>query len=98
MPMNTITVKSLKQLLEQNAEVQLIDVREIDEFEIGHIKEAKNIPLSELDQHVSDFNKDDDYIIICRSGNRSGMACDYLEQYDIKATNVQGGMIEWTRL
>lgn len=96
--MNTITVKSLKQLLEQNAEVQLIDVREIDEFEAGHIKEAKNIPLSELDQHVSDFNKDDDYIIICRSGNRSGMVCDYLEQYDIKATNVQGGMIEWTRL
>ncbi|MGL6145261.1 MAG: rhodanese-like domain-containing protein, partial [Macrococcoides caseolyticum] len=81
--MNTITVKSLKQLLEQNAEVQLIDVREIDEFEAGHIKEAKNIPLSELDQHVSDFNKDDDYIIICRSGNRSGMACDYLEQFDI---------------
>lgn len=96
--MNTITVKSLKQLLEQNAEVQLIDVREIDEFEAGHIKEAKNIPLSELDQHVSDFNKDDDYIIICRSGNRSGMACNYLEQHDIKTTNVQGGMIEWTRL
>lgn len=96
--MNTITVKSLKQLLEQNAEVQLIDVREIDEFEVGHIEEAKNIPLSELDQHISDFNKDGDYIIICRSGNRSSMACDYLQQFDIKTTNVQGGMIEWTRL
>lgn len=96
--MNTITVKSLKQLLKQNAEVQLIDVREIDEFEVGHIEEAKNIPLSELDQHISDFNKDGDYIIICRSGNRSSMACDYLQQFDIKTTNVQGGMIEWTRL
>lgn len=96
--MNTITVKSLKQLLEQNAEVQLIDVREIDEFEAGHIEEAKNIPLSELDQHISDFNTEDDYIIICRSGNRSGMACDYLQQFDIKTTNVQGGMIEWKRL
>ncbi|UOB20932.1 rhodanese-like domain-containing protein [Macrococcus armenti] len=96
--MNTITVNSLKQLLEQNAEIKLIDVREIEEFEAGHINEAINIPLSELDQHISDFNKEDDYIIICRSGNRSGMACDYLQQFDIKTTNVQGGMIEWTRL
>ncbi|UBH13552.1 rhodanese-like domain-containing protein [Macrococcus armenti] len=96
--MNTITVNSLKQLLEQSAEIKLIDVREIEEFEAGHINEAINIPLSELDQHISDFNKEDDYIIICRSGNRSGMACDYLQQFDIKTTNVQGGMIEWTRL
>ncbi|UBH22799.1 rhodanese-like domain-containing protein [Macrococcus armenti] len=96
--MNTITVNSLKQLLEQSAEIKLIDVREIEEFEAGHINEAINIPLSELDQHVDKFNKEDDYIIICRSGNRSGMACDYLQQFDIKTTNVQGGMIEWTRL
>ncbi|UBH09053.1 rhodanese-like domain-containing protein [Macrococcus armenti] len=96
--MNTITVNSLKQLLEQSAEIKLIDVREIEEFEAGHINEAINIPLSELDQHVDKFNKEDDYIIICRSGNRSGMACDYLNQFEINTTNVQGGMIEWTRL
>lgn len=96
--MNTITVNSLKQLLKQSAKIKLIDVREIDEFEAGHIKEAINIPLSELDKHVDKFNKEDDYIIICRSGNRSGTACDYLNQFEINTTNVQGGMIEWIRL
>lgn len=96
--MNTITVKSLKQLLDQKADIKLIDVREVDEYTEDSIKEAQNIPLSELEARADDFNTTDDYIIICRSGNRSGMACHYLDERSVQTTNVQGGMIEWNRL
>jgi len=95
--MKTITVKSLEQLLTQQADIKLIDVRERDEFSVDGIKEAENIPLSELEARTSEFNQTDEYVIICRSGNRSGMACQYLEEAGIHTTNVQGGMIEWNR-
>ncbi|RXK18495.1 rhodanese-like domain-containing protein [Macrococcus sp. DPC7161] len=96
--MNTITVNSLNNLLKQEADIQLIDVREKDEFIVDGIDKAKNIPLSELDQHLDQFDQESEYIIICRSGNRSGMACEYLTSKGIHTTNVQGGMIEWNRL
>lgn len=96
--MNTITVTSLSNLLKQKADIQLIDVREKDEFIFDGIHNAKNIPLSELDQHLDEFDKESEYIIICRSGNRSDMACEYLTSKGIRTTNVQGGMIEWNRL
>ncbi|TDL98380.1 rhodanese-like domain-containing protein [Macrococcus brunensis] len=95
--MKSITVNSLEQLLIKQADIKLIDVREKDEFSVDGIKEAKNIPLSELEARMSEFNQTDDYVIICRSGNRSGMACQYLDEAGVNTTNVQGGMIEWNR-
>ncbi|ULG74295.1 rhodanese-like domain-containing protein [Macrococcus brunensis] len=95
--MKTITVKSLEQLLMQQADIKLIDVRERDEFSVDGIDEALNIPLSELEARTSEFNETDDYVIICRSGNRRGMACQYLSEAGMNTTNVQGGMIEWNR-
>ncbi|TDM48638.1 rhodanese-like domain-containing protein [Macrococcoides goetzii] len=93
----TINVETLKTSLE-NENINLIDVREVYEYEDNHIPEAVNIPLSVLVENTNYFTKDDHYHIICRSGNRSGQACQYLSGLGIATTNVDGGMLDWEAL
>ncbi len=92
-----INVETLKSLLDQK-KINLIDVREVYEYEEHHIQEVVNIPLSVLSEHTDQLNKDGHYYIICRSGNRSGQACQYLSDLGIKTTNVDGGMLDWEAL
>lgn len=90
----SITVQQLKQKL--NDDIHLIDVREPYEFEREHIQQAINIPLSALQQFNGD--KDITYYIICKSGNRSKKATQFLNELGYKAINVTGGMNHWTEL
>ena len=73
----------------------IVDVREADEFERGHIPSAKALPLSGLEQHIDQLNKDEKYYVICQSGGRSAMACDFLSSEGYKVVNVMGGMSAW---
>ncbi|RAI81143.1 rhodanese-like domain-containing protein [Macrococcoides goetzii] len=93
----TINVETLQSLLNQK-EINLIDVREVYEYEDNHIPEAVNIPLSVLVENTDQFKKEEHYHIICRSGNRSGQACQYLSGLGIATTNVDGGMLDWEAL
>lgn len=72
---------------------QLIDVRETHEFQNGHIKGARNIPLSKLREHVLAKNKK--YLLICQSGMRSKKAYKILNKANFDVTNVNGGMRAW---
>ncbi|MBP2099907.1 rhodanese-like domain-containing protein [Enterococcus rivorum] len=73
----------------------IIDVREDDEFKRGHIPTAKTIPLSSLEPYVSKLDKNEEYYIICQSGGRSAMACDFLSSQGYHVVNVMGGMSVW---
>ncbi|WP_228617871.1 rhodanese-like domain-containing protein [Exiguobacterium sp.] len=90
-----IDVETLQNRLE-NEDITLIDVREVDEYEGGHIEGAVNAPLSTLNETELPYAKDEPLYIICRSGNRSAQAASllndrgYTEIYD-----VTGGMIAW---
>ena len=67
---------------------------ELDEFNIG----ATLIPLGELPDRLDEIEqfKDEELIIHCRSGARSGRAKDYLEMQGFtKVRNLLGGMLEW---
>ncbi|WP_042160655.1 rhodanese-like domain-containing protein [Paenibacillus gorillae] len=90
-----ITPEEVEGLLNEGQQLNLIDVREIDEWESGHIKEASSLPLSELQERVNELDKDADLIIVCRSGNRSGRACEFLQAQGYKVTNMTGGMLQW---
>src|SRR5699024_2884817 len=58
---------------------KIIDVREVDEFEAGHIPTAVNIPLSGIEnEKYGDLDENGKYVIICRSGNRSQTASSLL--------------------
>lgn len=90
-----IDVETLQNKLE-NEEITLLDVREVSEYEGGHIEGAVNAPLSSLDANQLSYPKDEPIYVICRSGNRSAQAASqlqdagYTEIYD-----VSGGMMAW---
>ena len=75
----------------------VLDVREPDEFAAGHIPSAQNKPLSALQQDdFSELSKEEKYIIICRSGNRSQTASEILVNEGYEVVNVSAGMSSWT--
>ena len=75
--------------------LNLIDVREADEFAAGHLPGAINLPLSDFLERYGELDKDKSYHIICRSGARSAQACAFLEEEGYDVTNVAGGTIAW---
>ena len=91
----TINPEEVEALLKEGKELHLIDVRELDEWESGHIKEARFLPLSELEARVGELDKNEEYIMVCRSGGRSGRACEYMQALGYKVTNMTGGMLKW---
>lgn len=87
-----------QKILEQvkNKEIILLDVREDNEWEAGHIAGAEHLPLGKInDLTTRDFKKDTPIYIYCRSGGRAGVAESILQ--DLGFTNVKnlGGIIEW---
>lgn len=77
------------------ADAVFLDVREPDEWQAGHIEGALHIPLSDLPGRVSELSPDDNIVVICRSGARSGRAVGWLNQNGFDALNYDGGMIAW---
>ncbi len=76
----------------------MIDVRERDEFEgpLGHIKDAKLVPLSELASRSGELAKDKPVVAVCRSGARSAQAVVLLQKAGLTdVANLAGGMLRW---
>ncbi|MBF6613445.1 MAG: rhodanese-like domain-containing protein [Chloroflexi bacterium] len=76
-------------------EVSIVDVREQSEWELGHIEGVELIPLGQLPERWKELNPDEQWICVCRSGNRSNYAAAALCEAGIKASNMRGGMLEW---
>ncbi|MFC5601990.1 rhodanese-like domain-containing protein [Sporosarcina koreensis] len=93
--MKEITTTELQQQLENGATLHMIDVREDEEVEQGMIPGAIHIPLGEVPDRLSELDKATPYVIICRSGGRSGRAAEFLEAQGYDATNMVGGMLDW---
>ena len=95
--MEDITVQELKQKMDAKESFVFIDVREdyeYEEFNLG----ADLIPLGTLMENLEKYadNKDDEIVIHCRSGKRSGMAKQMMtEQGFTKVRNLLGGVLEW---
>lgn len=91
-----ITAKELEEKMKQQEALEIIDVREDFEVQFGMVPGAKNIPLQQLLSQLDKLDKEKEYILICRSGNRSGMACQFMEMQGFKTINVSDGMLGWT--
>jgi rhodanese-related sulfurtransferase len=95
--MSDITVQELHDRMQKKEALNIIDVREVYEYEEFNIN-AKNIPLGELPGRMSEVstNKDEEIIIHCRSGARSGQAKMYLMSEGFtNVRNLLGGMLSW---
>ena len=73
----------------------LLDVREDYEWEAGHAPAAHHIPLGELGIRQHELPEDQQILVICRSGSRSRMVTDALNEANYPAANVGGGMAAW---
>lgn len=74
-------------------DVNVLDVREVYEFEEGHIPNSINVPTSSFMSHMHLIDKSKHYYIICLTGARSQMVTKYLDQQGYDVTNVMGGLI-----
>lgn len=73
--------------------IELIDIREPNEYSRCSIKSAKNIPMQTLlDNPDKYMKKDKEYYIVCQSGRRSSMTCNSLRQKGFDVINVSGGV------
>ena len=80
------------QLVEQGA--LLVDVRTPTEFAAGHIDNAVNYPLAEVDMRFNGVEKSRPIVVYCQSGNRSGIAYNYLVEQGFTQVHNGGGYQE----
>ncbi|MFD2638498.1 rhodanese-like domain-containing protein [Piscibacillus salipiscarius] len=93
--MKTIDSKTVQEKLDQGEDLNLIDVREVEEVQEGKIPGAVNIPLGLIEFRENELDKNQEYIMVCRSGGRSGQATQFLESKGYNVTNMEGGMLSW---
>ena len=97
MSVREITIDELKIALSNGSVV--IDVRESDEYELGHVPNAKHIPLGTVPNNMDLFRSDADVYVVCHSGGRSMRACEFLHDQGItNVVNVIGGTAGWIAL
>ena len=90
-----IDPQSLEELHQQ---VQILDVREPDEYSgpLGHIPDARLIPLDKLENQIDEIDPDRPIITVCRGGGRSAHATVILKKAGFtKVANLAGGMLRW---
>ncbi|MBL0385608.1 rhodanese-like domain-containing protein [Tumebacillus sp. ITR2] len=82
--------------LKNGESVTIIDVREPEEVAQVRIPGVKHIRLSELQSRQNEIDPEKETIFVCRSGNRSAMACEYLMGQGYRnVKNLMGGMSGW---
>ncbi|MFC4404233.1 rhodanese-like domain-containing protein [Gracilibacillus xinjiangensis] len=94
--------KILKPLSEEEfrngyRKAQLIDVREPKEYDGGHILGARNIPLTQLNQRLTELRKDQPVYLYCQSGSRAARAALLLNKKGYNQLyHLQGGFKKWS--
>lgn len=92
-PVPEIDVDRLSELRAQGAWV--LDVRQPDEYEAGHVPDAHLIPLDELPVRHPEVPTDREVYVVCGSGGRSAAATKALNGTGYRAVNVAGGTKGW---
>ena len=92
---NPITSDELHEAMEKGEDLQIIDVRTHDEREEMYIPGSRHIPVDELRERLDEVKKDRETVVYCRVGLRGYLAARILEQNDIPAKNLCGGIRSW---
>jgi rhodanese-related sulfurtransferase len=75
--------------------VILLDIREQDEWDLGHAPGARHVPMVDVPARLDEIDIDAQVYVICRSGGRSITVVEYLNQIGFEAVTVSGGMVAW---
>ena len=93
-----VTVQDMKAALhDPRLGIQVLDVREPDEYQIAHVKGVPLLPLSQLQRRFSELDPETPYYIHCKAGGRSLQAVEFLRQKGFKhLKSVKGGITAWS--
>ncbi|MNS73016.1 putative adenylyltransferase/sulfurtransferase MoeZ [compost metagenome] len=85
-------------LHDKERNVLVIDVRELEEYEDAHIPSVPLIPMGEIAAYINDFDKDREYVFVCRSGGRSFQVTRFFQSQGFNNVhNYEGGMLNWDK-
>ncbi|MBN2909579.1 rhodanese-like domain-containing protein [Polycladomyces sp. WAk] len=94
--MPEVTPRETRTILARKKDrIGVLDVRKAEEWTKGHIPGAIHIPLDELPLRLGELDPNREWIVVCRSGNRSAKACAYLAERGFRVRNMRGGMLAW---
>jgi adenylyltransferase/sulfurtransferase len=93
-----ITATELRQRMDANPELQVIDVREPFEYEIARIEGTKLIPLAQVVARMNEIDPSRETVLHCKAGVRSAMAIASLKKADFpgRLINLKGGITAWS--
>ena len=92
-----ITAEDAKKIMDSGEDHVILDVREQDEYDAGHIPGAILLPYTEIENKAKDLlpDKDKQILVYCRSGRRSKIAAEALARLDYTNIKEFGGIIDW---
>lgn len=96
LPRATVEQLSVAQLRQRQSDLSILDVRDPDEWEAGHLAGALHLPFPVIAEHLGEFDATQQLAVICGSGQRSMIAIAVLQRHGFSAvSNVVGGMQAW---
>lgn len=96
----SISARELKSLIRgDESEIILLDVRRPEEYLLERIEGSVTLPLDELDDRIESLDKTESYVLYCRSGARSRLACERMVSAGFgRVRNLTGGYLAWSAL
>jgi rhodanese-related sulfurtransferase len=73
----------------------LLDVREPDEWAVGHVEGAVHVPMNDVPAALDRLDRDAEIVVVCKVGGRSAQVTAWLNQQGYQAKNLDGGMLSW---
>jgi rhodanese-related sulfurtransferase len=96
-PFTRVNVETARKLI-QTGDVQVIDVREPNEYAEGHIPGVTLVPLNQLLARPQQYIKRDNVLFVCAMGQRSALACEMAAAIGFEHLyNLEGGTIAWIK-
>ncbi len=92
-----ISPQEAKKIMDEHTDIIILDVREQEEFDEGHIKGSILIPYTEISERAEEMlpDKDKEILVYCRSGRRSKIAAEALVKLGYTNVKEFGGIIDW---
>ncbi|CAN5509900.1 MAG: rhodanese-like domain-containing protein [Pyrinomonadaceae bacterium] len=93
-----ISAANLKKRMDAGDSIQLIDVRQPDEFGFAKIEGAKLVPLGEVLKRIDEIDETRETVILCKAGGRSAKAIELMKQagFTGELKNLKGGITAWS--
>ena len=94
-----ISTDEVHELLEDGADVRIVDIRDPASFERGRIPDSENVPFDELPARITEFEDDERIVTVCPKGKASVQAARLIGSYegsaDARVESMAGGLEEW---